>query len=517
MLVAEVATSSMEAYNYFLRGRDDFEKWYFDDARKFLEKAIEIDSTFASAYLYLSKACAWLNDERAAEGAIGKAKILSFKATEKEKLYIEAYYASLIDNDAEKKLNILKQIAEKYPKEKHVHIELGRHYSARDQYNKAIEEFHIVLQLDPHHGVALYKIAYAYMEIGDYASAMEYFKRYAAVSPGDANPFDSMGDLYFRMGELDEAIAQYREALFVKPNFYPSYGKIAYIYALLENYNEAKQWVDKYITIAPSPGTKAGGFQQKAFYEYLLGNYDQALTDLDTAENMVNQVAYESGLICVIMVRVLVYFEQENFLLSGKHNSNWFKKSHGPANEVLYNFLLGYIEIKKNSLDSAKTRLKAIELLIPEVSAWYKDAVQFCRNLFYSEILLAQDSLTKSVKVFKQKPKFEVKWATMLGFVQGIHIPFDKSVAARAYLKTGETDNAILEYERIMDPDPNKRGRSFIRPLWHYELAKLYEAKGFNNKAIAEYEKFLDLWKDADDNLPEPHDARKRLSKLKRK
>jgi len=46
-------------------------------------------------------------------------------------------------------------------------------------------------------------------------------------------------------------------------------------------------------------------------------------------------------------------------------------------------------------------------------------------------------------------------------------------------------------------------------------LAKLYEEKGMKDKAIERYEKFLDIWKDADEDLPEPHDARARLAKLK--
>jgi tetratricopeptide (TPR) repeat protein len=515
MQVMDVTTSSMEAYNYYLRGRDDFEKWYLNDARKFLEKAIEIDSMFASAYLYLGSTCAWMNDNEAADKAIKKASALSRKATAKEKMYIEASYASWIDKDSDKRVRILKKIAKKWPFEKQVHIDLGTHYDHVDQYRNAIEEFSIVLTLDPNYGVAVYKIAYAYLAIGDYAKAMDYFKKYAAISPGDANPFDSMGDLYFRMGELDKAIRQYREAIFVKPDFHISYGKIAYIYALEENYIEVSRWIEKYITIAPSPGTKAGGFQQKAFYEYLLGNYDQALTDLDTAENMVNQAAYEGGLAAVNIVKALIYFEKEEFLLSRKYNDNWFQKSPGSANEVLYHLLMGYIEIKQNNLDSARTKLMAIHSLLPDVNVWYEEATLFCYHLLYAELLLAEDSLDESIEIFKQQPYFEVKYPPLLGYVVGIHIPFDRSVAARAHYKEGDLDSAIIEYEKIVDPDPNNRGLALIHPLWHYELAKLYEERGEKQKAIAEYEKFLDLWKNADDDLPEPHDARKRLAGLK--
>jgi hypothetical protein len=43
----------------------------------------------------------------------------------------------------------------------------------------------------------------------------------------------------------------------------------------------------------------------------------------------------------------------------------------------------------------------------------------------------------------------------------------------------------------------------------------LYEERGWPGKAIEHYEKFLDLWKDADPGITEVEDARKRLAGLK--
>jgi len=48
-----------------------------------------------------------------------------------------------------------------------------------------------------------------------------------------------------------------------------------------------------------------------------------------------------------------------------------------------------------------------------------------------------------------------------------------------------------------------------------YMLGKVYEGLGDGQKAISNYRKFLDLWKDADPGLPEPADAKTRLEKLK--
>ena len=44
MRVIDVTTNSMEAYNYYLKGRDNYDKFYPIEARENFEKAIEIDS-----------------------------------------------------------------------------------------------------------------------------------------------------------------------------------------------------------------------------------------------------------------------------------------------------------------------------------------------------------------------------------------------------------------------------------------------------------------------------------------
>jgi tetratricopeptide (TPR) repeat protein len=131
----------MDAYNYFVRGRDDYEKFYYDSARQFLEKAVELDPTFAVAYLHLAWAYGELGNIKARNEAYKKAKTFAAQATDKERLYIEAYYARTIERDPEKRFRILKQIVEKYPKEKRVHYDLGFYYESKNMINQAIEEY----------------------------------------------------------------------------------------------------------------------------------------------------------------------------------------------------------------------------------------------------------------------------------------------------------------------------------------------------------------------------------------
>ena len=51
------------------------------------------------------------------------------------------------------------------------------------------------------------------------AGALAADDQYIAVRPGDPNPMDTRGDLYFMAGHDDDAIASYRKVLELRPDF----------------------------------------------------------------------------------------------------------------------------------------------------------------------------------------------------------------------------------------------------------------------------------------------------------
>ena len=57
--------------------------------------------------------------------------------------------------------------------------------------------------------------------------------------------------------------------------------------------------------------------------------------------------------------------------------------------------------------------------------------------------------------------------------------------------------------------------RSGFRSLSHFELGKLYEEVKRPEEAKHEYERFLEMWADADGGLPQVGYAAKRLVALK--
>ena len=97
-------------------------------------------------------------------------------------------------------------------------------------------------------------------------------------------------------------------------------------------------------------------------------------------------------------------------------------------------------------------------------------------------------------------------------------VPFEgKYLLGVAYLEAGRLGVAVEELEALLPGYSEERlaNATMWSVLVYYHLGRAYEGSGWKNKAIAAYEEFLDIWKDADPGLEEVEDARERLAHLK--
>lgn len=521
--IAEATTPSMEAYRLFLLGRDRFERLYNADARGFLEEATTVDPEFAAAYLYLGRVYRRMREARASREALERAKQLSARASRREMLYIEAGYARAVEQDPEREFRILRKIAAEYPDEKRVHHRLAGYYRARGRFYLAVEEYKKVLELDPSYGWAMNELAYMYTDVEDYERAAEYFERYRLLSPGDANPVDSQGELCFRMGRLDEALAKYGDALRLKPDFYYAYWEIAYVSALKEDYPQALEWIGAFVDKAPSFGTRMEGHRWRCFYLSWLGRHEEALKEA----RLISEWASEEGSLLwnaeasrmkgwISLARgelresrslfeaCLDAIDQspaEFVPVATSYSSGSLEQI--PAQRAAHLFALALLDLNQQDVPTAEERLDEIARVAPDRA-----------ELLRAEILLAEGEAERATMVCEQAQAWRIPYMSDTEGLLLYNLPPLKDVLARALRAQGEVYRAVAEYERLTTVDHTTRDRRLVHPAYRFRLAELYEQKGWQEKARSEYRRFLVACAHADDGWSDVTEARRRLEAL---
>jgi serine/threonine protein kinase/Flp pilus assembly protein TadD len=517
--IIELTTSSLEAYNYFLRGREDFEKFYFADAQKFLEKAIALDPEFALAHQVLSLTAASLNDFKRRDQALQDAYRCAARASEKERLYIAANYAQTIERNEDKRFRLLQELVLKYPTEKYALFELGRLRDSRGEFPEAIGALEKAIALDPEFGFALNLLAYVQAKLGKFEEALRLFERYAAISPGDANPIDSIAELHVRMGKLDLAEAKYLEALELRPDFFGSCASLAYVSCLKEDYAGAYRWLVEFDKRAPAPSARIESAWIRAFWDYLLGRWDGCLARYAEIRKQAGAAGVAYFVATIDWITSFILRDKgrsEDALAAFQRFSDWGFRDN-PANAEFYRatqaFFAGWVDCEGGRPDDAKARLAEMEPLLHKLILEDVNYTTFLYRMLEAEAALAGDDPARAVELGRKIvfPDFpNISTPNMAEY----NIPFLKDVLARAFWKMGDLDAAAAEYRKLTTIDPLNNIRMVISPLYHYRLGRVLEEKGDKAGAAVEYRKFLEYWKDADPTHPELAEARWRLAAL---
>jgi len=343
-------------------------------------------------------------------------------------------------------------------------------------------------------------------------------KIYASTNPDEANPYDSMGDIYFGMGKLDEAISSYNKALEIKPGF-NSFLKMAIIYTIKEEYDTALELLQEQSFADYSIRNKIFFYFGIVMSNLILGKYVESIKYLDKALELAKQVGAKFWEAYGNWTKGWIYYDKGKLdkslsYFTAYHNIKLNLVKNELPDEAYYNFYKGILNIKRGKIDSAKNNLNGIHSLLSQFNDPDKSKLIYHYKLLYGEILIEEDSLNKAEEVYKTLPEIghiDINSRTMF---QDISAPFPKDGLARVFAKQGKIEKAIEEYEKLTSADPLERDLQFVKPVYHYRLAKLYEEKRLTHKSIKEYEKFLEILKDADKDIPELIDAKKRYKKL---
>ena len=518
--IAEMMTTSMDAYNDFLRGREEFDRFYMNDARVFLEKAVARDPEFALAYFYLFRVHSYQGDQVKVKETLAKFNQLRKRVPGREGEYIEAVQTLTADQKSDKYLELMKRLIAEFPKEKRYPFELGNFFMGRGLFDEASPWFAKTLELDPNFGPALNLMGYLRTYKGDYQGALGFLERYAAAQPGDANPHDSLGDLHFKFGKLEAAVAKYEQALTIKPDFGTEW-KVAYTYAMLEDYEKAMAWAERFKARATTEAIRVRGSELEALFLVAQGQVGKAMALLDKAFQAGKAAgAPAANLDPLLRLRLWAAYDRNETDLFRKISDTRVEfriqlNLRSPElNRTYGQFYAGLLDVKQGRLAEARKRVAEMEAVSPKLNTDEKRLLEIATNQLERDLLLAEGAADEALALFNKAPLVPLL-VTSFDTMSQRNFPYVEDFAARVYLKKGDTAKAIAEYERLTGADPVLRNHLLIFPAVRVHLAELYEKTGQKAKAVAEYERVLRLYPHADPDLPEMVKAKARLAALK--
>ncbi len=227
--VTQLTTGSLSAYREYQVGRVAEGRFLYPTALEHFERAVELDSTFALAWLRLGWRAVVAGDLQGATTYLQRAEKYSAAASQKDHLWIQAGLAQAARRTGEA-VGYLEELVAKYPDDKEAQAALGIRYRwlGRDADDIRMQEQ--VLRLDPYNIPALNELANQVALAGDEARADSLSLRYIELEPNQPNPYDTRGEILETFGRYEEARAMFREAVSLDPTWWYSMARLVRTY-----------------------------------------------------------------------------------------------------------------------------------------------------------------------------------------------------------------------------------------------------------------------------------------------
>lgn len=244
-----ITSRSGEARDLFVQARVEGENLHLDTAMAKLSEAIVLDPDFALAFLYRAR---FTNDPVSLQRDLQRAVELSEDVSAGEQMIIKAYDAYYGQNDPDRAVEFYELLVKMYPVDKRTHFRLGVFFRILGEDDQAMRQQKQALAIDGNFAPSYLELGYINLSAANYAEVEEAFQNCIRLIPDQPNPYDSMGDLYSRMGKFEEAIGYYQQALEKNPEFTDSQLKIGTNLVFLGRYDEGREAVQKAIAMEPT-------------------------------------------------------------------------------------------------------------------------------------------------------------------------------------------------------------------------------------------------------------------------
>jgi serine/threonine protein kinase/Tfp pilus assembly protein PilF len=458
----QATTSSLEALQAYSLGHDEHQKNNDEAAIPHLTRAVELDPNFAMAYATLGVADSNMGRITDSNKALKQAYELRDRASEREKLYIQAHYYDEVTEDFEKTLQVYKDWNQTYPRDTLPLDNMALIYSETGQYEKALDAASQAVRGDPKDRFASANMIFAYIGLNRFGEAKSLLDQTLAQNLG--GPTTHIAVVFLASIRHDQATFENE------------------ITSTHGTSNEPLLLLFKGMSLCAQGKVKAArSVLQQA------QSADLHFSDKDSAASVLGVEA-----VC----NALVGFPED----ARSNLSQALQTS--PSRDVVALAAAVFAIIG----DAAKS-----SALIADLGRDYPEN-RLLQLVSVPEARAAQ-------ALYRNQPAEAV---TALGPIRPTEFGsgpqgtgFEPNyLRGQAYLKLGDAGKAAAEFQSILDHP----GIGAVDPefsLAHLYLGRAYALQGDAAKARTAYQDFFALWKDADPDVPLLKQAKAEYEKLK--
>lgn len=497
--VSQLTTSNPEAYRYYHAGMNAFGAQVWAKAAENFNKAIEVDSTFALAYMRLGMLRVFQGRMPEAAPYFAKAKRFESNMPPRDRSLLDVYSDLWLRQQFDDAFDKLKALVESHPDDieaKSIYAILVWEFS-KDTI-AALSRLDEILKLDPKFQQALGFEAYIYTATKDYDNAIKYLNLIKEYHPESPVSYQSLANIYTSKGDYEKAKAAYEDYHKRFPDDADGLKNLANNAIRRREFAQADQYAEQ---LAREHGSDH--YEMKEYYDLKanLSNWQgQFRTALGYRFQAVKEIALtnDSNLTYGAWMTIAAHYQymelndSATYYLQDKH------KLVGPMNRI--NHILIMIEMNPSLADSLRPFME-------------KDLSEF-RSRLPAQLQRIGDEVAELYDAFaaadtnKLIATFEKLNATNSAGNDAL-----RTIGELAAL-SGQFQKAYDDLTKYMK-DGGAMTSGLYYPYTNYLLGIANEGLGKTSNAIKNYEEATRYWSNPEIEIPAIKDMKKRLARLK--
>ncbi|MCX6578515.1 MAG: protein kinase, partial [Candidatus Aminicenantes bacterium] len=504
----KITTSSAEAFKFYVEGRKLHNEQKYRESIQMMEKAVAVDSGFAMAYRSMAMSFSNLLYNSEKKKYLQKAFELSDRLSDRERYIIQGDYYRESERFFDKAIAAYEQLLELYPDETMGVTNLGILYNSLEEWDKAIGLYERQIRNRPDN-------IWAYLNILDSYLAKGWPEKAKAALEGYIKNYQDgfmiriyLAIIDYVQGQYEAALAEAEKADLLNPAYYLNYIAKGCCYRGLGDWVRAEIEFQKAFGLEEIAGHLVAWRMLGAMYQ-LRGQFKRAQEAMNKGLELAEKIG-DKGWISDFhqsLARIFLGSDQPEKAFQE------LDKSLRPAIEIVSltrqkNILSakGFVELDLGKTREAQKTADALKALIDQDAN--KKAVRYWDLLAGRMMIDNKDYSGATDRLSKAEALLPFQY-----FFDNDQVIFMDALAL-AYFKQGDLDKARKECEKISQLTVGAFYYGDIFAKNFYRLGMICEKQGDKVKARENYQKFLDLWKDADPGRPEVADAKKRLASL---